>query len=203
MDINKSNLTKRQKQSINTRRKIIKAGDIVFARKGMDKTQIKDICKEADISIGTFYHYFKNQDDLIVSRFWEFDKPYTKLTDDDFASKDALKNLVEFSLYFARESFREKNKKATIEYLKARLSVTIEVLRPQNRPYFKILCRIIKVGQDTNQVRKDLTPENIGDIIMIITRGYTFDWANVDGNYNLKKKMETELPIVYSFLSIK
>lgn len=200
MKNNIDKMGKREKQSIDTRKRIIDAGDKVFAKKGMSNTQIKDICKEAGVSIGTFYHYFENKDDLILKRFWEFDEPYTKLSDRDFATEDAIQNLVDFSLYFARESFNSKNKKVTIEYLKARLGVTIEVLKPKNRPYFKVLCRIIRVGQDNNQICKDMTPEEIADLVMIITRGYTFDWANMDGEYDLKEKMEKQLPIIYSSL---
>lgn len=197
-NINKMN--KREIQSIETRKKIIAAGDKAFAKKGMSNTQIKDICDEAGVSIGTFYHYFENKDDLIVKRFWEFDEPYTKLSDTDFATEDAIKNIVDFSLYFAREAFNKGKKDAMIEYLKARVGVTIKVLRPKNRPYFKILCRIIIKGQESNQIRKDMTPEEIGDLVMIITRGYTFDWANMNGDYDLQKKMETQLPIIYSSL---
>lgn len=194
--------SKRKKQSIDTKQKIIDAGDRVFAKKGMSNTQIKDICLEAGVSIGTFYHYFENKDDLILKRFWVFDEPYTKLTDADFSKEDAITNLVDFSLYFARDSFNSRNKKITIEYLKARLGVTIRVLRPENRPYFNILCRIILVGQNKNQIRTDMTPEEIGNLVMIITRGYTFDWANMNGDYDLKKKMENHLPIVYRSLAV-
>lgn len=200
MEKNSQTMTKRKQQSIDTRQKIINAADKCFTKKGMGHTQIKDICREAGVSIGTFYHYFENKDDLILKRFWEFDEPYTELKDSDFAKEDAIQNLVDFSLYFARDTSNKKTKKATIEYLKARLGVTIEVLRPVNRPYFKILCRIIKDGQNKKQLRTDMSPEEMGDMIMIITRGYTFDWANMDGDYNLKEKMEKQLPIIYSSL---
>lgn len=194
-------VNKRKKQSYDTRQRIIDAGDKVFAKKGMSNTQIKDICFEAGVSIGTFYHYFENKDDLIVKRFWVFDEPYTKLADIDFSKENAIENLVDFSLYFARDAFDPKKQKATIEYLKARLGVTIEMLRPENRPYFEILCRIISTGQSKGQIRKDMTPEEMGNLVMIITRGYAFDWAGMDGDYDLKKKMETHLPIVYSSLT--
>lgn len=45
-----------------------------------------------------------------------------------------------------------------------------------------------------------MPPEEIADLVMIITRGYSFDWANMNGDYDLKEKMEAQLPIIYSSL---
>lgn len=52
-------LTSRQLQSINTKKRIQEAANVCFARKGMAYTLISDIIQEANVSVGTFYHYFK------------------------------------------------------------------------------------------------------------------------------------------------
>lgn len=199
-EINKK--TKRELQSIATRERILESADKVFADKGMNNVQIKDICNEANISVGTFYHYFENKDDLIITKFWEFDEIYTQIPRDYFSKSDSIENLVDFSCFFARDTFVNKTKRKAVEYLKARLSVTIESLQPRNRPYFPILLHIIEEGQINGQIRKDMSKEEIGDLIMVITRGYAFDWASKDGSYDLKEMMENNLPIVFSSLRI-
>ncbi|MBU1168484.1 MAG: MerR family transcriptional regulator [Proteobacteria bacterium] len=45
---------------------IINAGVKLFSKKGFYKTKIKDITDDLDLSIGTFYIYFKNKDELFL-----------------------------------------------------------------------------------------------------------------------------------------
>ena len=47
-----------------TREKILCAAVTLFAEKGLAGTSAKDIAKEADISIGLMYHYYKTKDEV-------------------------------------------------------------------------------------------------------------------------------------------
>lgn len=48
------------------RKQIIKAAKQCIVTKGLAHFSIKDIAKEAELSTGVIYHYFKNKDDLLV-----------------------------------------------------------------------------------------------------------------------------------------
>ncbi len=47
------------------REKIVQAAMAVFARKGFDRATNKDIAREAGITPGLIYHYFKSKQDLL------------------------------------------------------------------------------------------------------------------------------------------
>jgi len=47
-----------------TKDKIADAGLRLFAYKGLSATSIQDIARQADISIGLLYHYYKSKEDL-------------------------------------------------------------------------------------------------------------------------------------------
>ncbi len=49
------------------RQQIIVAAKRVFSAKGFNKTTMEDIAKEAELSPGTLYLYFKNKDELFAS----------------------------------------------------------------------------------------------------------------------------------------
>jgi len=49
------------------RQQIIVAAKRVFSEKGFSKTTMEDIAKEAELSPGTLYLYFKNKDELYAS----------------------------------------------------------------------------------------------------------------------------------------
>ncbi|WP_332632635.1 TetR/AcrR family transcriptional regulator [Halalkalibacter flavus] len=58
--------TKRQKQAMETKRKLVKAAEEVFFEQGFQKSTIQQIIKVAETGYGTAYVYFKNKDDFLV-----------------------------------------------------------------------------------------------------------------------------------------
>ena len=58
-------LSKQQKKSMETKEKIFKAAKRILQRSGYETLSIKNICEEAGVSNGSFYHHFKTKDDLL------------------------------------------------------------------------------------------------------------------------------------------
>jgi len=50
-----------------SKQSILEATAKVIAQKGLDKTSVDDIIKEADVAKGSIYFHFKNKDDLLIS----------------------------------------------------------------------------------------------------------------------------------------
>lgn len=57
--------TKRQQQALETKNKLIDAALRVFSRKGFSGSTTKDIAKEAGVTDGLIYHYFRSKEDLL------------------------------------------------------------------------------------------------------------------------------------------
>src|SRR5699024_720709 len=57
-------LTNRDKQALETKRKLIQSAHHIFLQNGFDKTTISQIIKDAGVGYGTAYVYFKNKDDM-------------------------------------------------------------------------------------------------------------------------------------------
>lgn len=55
---------KLDEQSLNT---ILEAGIQSFSQKGLDKTTMSDVAKEAGFSVGVIYKYFKDKDDFFLA----------------------------------------------------------------------------------------------------------------------------------------
>ena len=67
-------LSKQQKKSMETKEKIFKAAKRILQRSGYETLSIKNICEEAGVSNGSFYHHFKTKDDLLFLHEYIF--PY-------------------------------------------------------------------------------------------------------------------------------
>jgi AcrR family transcriptional regulator len=58
--------TRRERRAAQRKMQIINAAAHLFAEKGFHRTTTRDIAKEADVSEGTLYNYFKSKDDLLL-----------------------------------------------------------------------------------------------------------------------------------------
>ena len=61
----KVELSRQQRKSQETREKIFRAAKKILQKKGYEELSIKNICEEAGVSNGSFYHHFKTKDDLL------------------------------------------------------------------------------------------------------------------------------------------
>ena len=80
-----------------TRRKLLEAGRVAFARKGLAAVHLKrDILEPAGVSVGSFYHQFKDKSDLLAAilaehsqalraRLREVHRPDTERTGEEVA----------------------------------------------------------------------------------------------------------------------
>ena len=58
-------LSKQQLKSKETKAKIFRAAKHILQKHGYEVLSIKNICEEAGVSNGSFYHHFKTKDDLL------------------------------------------------------------------------------------------------------------------------------------------
>lgn len=58
-------LSRQQQKSKETKERIFQAAKRILQKKGYEELSIKNICEEAGVSNGSFYHHFKTKDDLL------------------------------------------------------------------------------------------------------------------------------------------
>ena len=73
-----------------TKRKLVDAGVLIMRAKGFNATSLDEVCQNAGVSKGAFFHYFKGKDELaksVVAHFIEAkakayaEAPFQKLAD--------------------------------------------------------------------------------------------------------------------------
>ena len=64
-DIEKEPLSRQQKISKEAKARLYHAAKTILQKQGYDQLSIKNICDEAGVSNGSFYHHFKTKDDLL------------------------------------------------------------------------------------------------------------------------------------------
>ena len=61
----KTEMSRQQQKSMETKEKIFQAAKRILQKKGYEELSIKNICEEAGVSNGSFYHHFRTKDDLL------------------------------------------------------------------------------------------------------------------------------------------
>lgn len=177
----------RTQKSQETRNRIMAAGRKLLAQQGYEQLTIRNICAEADVTNGTFYHFFKNKDELMACYLqmedWidEIDDPedieeyilhgYLKLTD----------IYLELGIEFTSGFYSAKNQAFNM-YTRGTGSYISDYYRPR-------LYR----ARDLGYIRDDTPIERIAMDIIAIYIGCVFQWCVVYGNTDIKMDVQRML----------
>ncbi len=174
------NLTKRQIQAQNTHRKIYNIAIELIEKKGFHNITIAEICKEANVSVGSFYNYFESKYEILNEIF--------KLADEYF-STTVLSNLQEGTTYDKIIKFFEYygnyNVDRGVDFIKQLYVGKNNLFTTKGRPMQTVLKSIIEEGQESKEISTDMTSDEIVRLLFITVRGIIYDWCLHDGKYDL------------------
>jgi len=185
--------TKEQFENIRekSREKILKAALELFSEKGYKGTSINDIAKEAGISKGLAYNYFKNKQQILEAVFQiliaEFSKLFiaTKSTDDPFEKIKILINTSFTELEKEEKFWRLYSSLLLQPDLKEMIEKTMGNLIVDAFQFIEQLFRKAGLKNPANEARI------LGAIIDGVSFHYMFDKENYPlrkmKNYLLKK----------------
>jgi AcrR family transcriptional regulator len=70
---------RRQQKKVATRAALNEAATRLFATKGYEQTSVDDLCREADVSLRTFFRYFEGKEDVLFARDMDMEPFLTSL----------------------------------------------------------------------------------------------------------------------------
>lgn len=174
--------TERQKKSQNTRKKIFNASLNLLKNYGYEYLTIKNICEEAQVSNGTFFHYFKNKDELLSQYFEEgyilFAEECAKNPKNDDIRQETidhvcfyLKYCTDQGLEFLSNYYSAKNKS---------IATTIDSIK-----FMQTTARDLALAQEKGYIKADASPEKIVEDICFFSKGLIFEWCIYEGNTDI------------------
>ncbi|WFD11866.1 TetR/AcrR family transcriptional regulator [Tepidibacter hydrothermalis] len=188
------NLTNRQKQAIATKKKIFDTTVDLITEIGFDKVTIRKICKEANVSTGTFYLYFKSKQDILFKVYKDADMLLDEaniLTRKDLNSLEKIEELIKIQTNIGEN--------LNIDILKQIYTYHIhsdnEYFFSEKRSFFVSLNSVVIEGQNNTELRNDICSKEITWKILRFVRGIIFDWLIHDGNYDLEETTIKELSL--------
>lgn len=161
-----------------------------MVKKGFQDTTIRDICEKANVSIGTFYSYFKSKNDVLKELYLSADKFFYKFVASEIENQEFSEKLKVFVFYYAK-----LNSETGLDMLRVLYSPINEWFA-QTRPMQDVLSHIITEGQKCGEVRTDLSAKKITGFIFTTLRGVCYDWCVNEAKFDMEQRMLEYLDII-------
>ncbi|MCC8042472.1 MAG: TetR/AcrR family transcriptional regulator [Oscillospiraceae bacterium] len=176
-------LTNRQIRAMETKQKIVKAANILISAKGFENISIEDIAKEAGVSTGSFYTYFKRKEDVVeeLSRtdFFQLAKIVNEMIEKDIIERlrrycnDFLKGIEKTGIEICRQWTRNN------------LSPTNILINGEKTTKYKYDYRAMQSVLAEGIKRRELTDDlPIDDLALFFNAqlyGLMIAWCMTDG----------------------
>jgi AcrR family transcriptional regulator len=174
-------LTNRQKQADASKRKIFVTAINLFSQNAYEDITVNDICKAAGLSVGAFYHHFKNKESILNEGFRLFDLDIEKLWIE--AHPTPGRASIEFLIHGQMQSMSAMGVTAASQYFKNQLSNAEKYIIDKDRFFYRTL--LSNVRHEIEQGTLHGEAGVITDDILCLTRGGIYDWCLHDGCYDL------------------
>lgn len=152
-----------------------------------EKLHVSQLCSAANISIGSFYHYFNSKNDILIGLITLIDEYMVKEVFPLLTAESELENLLHFSRGWARhveENGIERSR------LISQIDPRYEDFSGQKRISVEKLEELIARGQAKGEITTSRSAEELSMLFLMAMRGVTTDWSRCEGRYSVVEKME-------------
>jgi AcrR family transcriptional regulator len=191
----KTKLTNRQIQALNTHEKIYRTAVELIEKNGFQHITVEEICKAANVSIGSFYNYFKSKNEILDRVFKLADDYFLNVVAVNIKGKSAQERIIDFFLYYANY-----NVERGIDFVKQLYTFKSNLFTTKGRHMQAVLQAIIEEGQKTGELSTQMTPEETVRFLFISVRGIVYDWCLHDGQYDLPEHITKHLTLLVKVL---
>lgn len=185
-------LSKQQLKSRETKTRIFNAAKRILQKQGYEELSIKNICEEAGVSNGSFYHHFKTKDDLLSYYIEEqpsINPDLLDLPSNKEEAKDAIIYVYLNYVHYCQE--------LGVEFMANYYTPKNQSLNPlirTERPYPIVTVRnYLQKCMDAKVLTLKHPLEEITTDIRMIVIGNVFEWCLKNGNADFEGNMRRSL----------
>ena len=180
-------MTRVQKKQIQRRAEIIEAVIPLLNAASFEDLSVSDICSAANISVGSFYHYFERKTDLLVGLLGLIDSDLETKVYPRLICYDERDNLLLFASAWAE--YVDSHGIARSKLISSVEPTDVDYTG-QKRSSRSILEEIMRRGQEKGQITAEYDADTLADMFLMAIRGVTVDWSRHDGSYSISDKMD-------------
>ncbi len=191
--MNQEKMTNRQIKALDTKDKIYNSAMNKFTEKGLERTTIQEICRDAEVSIGSFYNHFNSKEDIIYEIFKRADLNFEQFKERNVDKKGVRELILEYMDYYV--SFVQTN---DIQFTKFFYNTSNHYFVQEKRPMHEVLKSILReYDLELNRYYVEDT-DMLVDRLFITSRGVIFHWCLKEGTFDLNEMNRKHIEMVLS-----
>ena len=168
------------------KQKIIDTTIELIKTHGADFLTVRNVCQAAEVATGTFYHYFRNKDDLLMYfiRDISFDKCELKTPIRDISGRvcELYMNLIDRYMELGRD-FMRNFYTTDNQALSAYMGVT-DGRFAEGTVMERCECELLS-AQENGIIKKNADIHILSADICTIVKGCVFEWCLNDGEMDI------------------
>lgn len=185
-------MSKQQLKSKETKDKIFNAAKNILQRGGYESLSIKNICEEAGVSNGSFYHHFKTKDDLLSYYIEEQPSIAPELLELPQNTDEAKAAIVGVYLNYVKYC-----RELGVEFIAGYYTPHNQALNPTirtERPYpIVTVQKYLEKALDANEIQLKLPVEDVVTDIRMLVIGNAFEWAMTNGSADFERNIRRSI----------
>lgn len=178
----------RKEQAEMTRTKILDVCRKLLKEHTYEEISIMDICEEAQISVGAFYHHFISKDSIVVELYRDID---TTFEEEVFPVLEKYPAAEAVMLYL--DKMGEYAEIYGIDFItnlyKAQMNHGNEFFVSDDRGLPQILLKLIRRAIENGEIKKDIDAEQLLKDLLMITRGVIYHWCVCGGKVAIRENI--------------
>lgn len=165
-------LNKQEEKSLLAKNKLISAAQKLFNEYEIEKVGIREICAEAGVTTGTFYHHYKSKNDLIVA-IYDTHEDRFEIVFNELCQKPSYSAAI---VRFFTETLAPMVEADGVDFTLHRLFIMKRHSNEQNKLY-KGMKKLIICAIESGEFSSAYNPDKIMTYIFTVFRGTTYEWC--------------------------
>lgn len=175
-----------------TKNKILKATLKLMKKYGYEALSIKNICREAGVSNGSFYHHFKTKDEMLSYYLQNIMGSDLDALQNIHINKTVKEVIIDFYVNYANYC-----KKIGIDFMSNYYSTKNKALNTYTRHSgaypITHLTSYLENEQKEGTIKQNIKIQDIAADIRIIVTGNVFEWCVTDGQADFESNIKRSL----------
>lgn len=184
------NLREQHKNETNER--IREAIETLVQEKSYDSITIREICKEAGISIGSYYKHYNSKDDIIFQTIRSSAQRTNVELKELLSGKTGYENMMIY-VDFQMSILSDYKISWMREIFRTYLYGTNGQLMDRNSIYYKTILGIVKQGQKDGSIRNKIAAEDLSWMVLKSIIANFFAYCMESGSFDLIEVTKKEV----------
>lgn len=195
-----SRATLRDERSRQTKQRIYDTSISLFEKYGFDNVKIKEICEAADVSVGSFYHFYPSKEHILLAYSEASDEYFKELSTrlEESSPIKMLLELVHLKIDFLAHSGVETCQKTFIANMNHHDGHSLDI----SHQAYTSFAEVIQKGIDSHTFKAEVDAWKVTGVLRLLISGILTHWCLEDGGFDVYQEADNQVRCLLELISV-